>query len=96
MENFNDEFENWDYSAINLPRIKADFAEHNIYTVYNEEQDNYDIISSEPDYKGDEYKIITCDKNGIVKNEQGYDIDLNLTDHDNYNFYNYIVISRSS
>ena len=90
MENIVDKFENWDYSVINLPRIKADFVENDIYTVYNEEQDNYDIISRLPDYKGEEYKVITCDKNGIAKNEQGYNIDLKLTDHDDYNFYNYV------
>ena len=90
MENIVDEFENWDYSVINLPRIKADFSEYDIYTVYNEEQDNYDIMSKKPDYKGEEYKIIICDKNGITKSEEGYDIDLRLTDPDNYNFYNYV------
>ena len=90
MENIVDEFENWDYSVINLPRIKEDFSEYNIYTVYNEEHDNYDIMSKKPDYKGEEYKIITCDKNGISKNEESYDIDLKLTDPDNYNFYNYV------
>ena len=90
MENIVDEFENWDYSAINLPRTKADFVEYDIYMVYNEEQDNYDIMSRIPDYKGEEYKVITCDKNGIAKNEQGYNIDLKLTDHDDYNFYNYV------
>lgn len=95
MENIVDEFENWDYSAINLPGIKADFAENDIYTVYNEEQDNYDIISRIPDYKGEEYKVITCDKNGIAKNEQGYNIDLKLTDHDDYNFYNYVCLLQT-
>lgn len=90
MENIVDKFENWDYSVINLPRTKADFVEYDIYTVYNEEQDNYDIMSRIPDYKGEEYKVITCDKNGIAKNEQGYNIDLKLTDHDDYNFYNYV------
>lgn len=95
MENIVDEFENWDYSSINLPGIKADFAENDIYTVYNEEQDNYDIMSRIPDYKGEEYKIITCDKNGIAKNEQGYNIDLKLTDHDDYNFYNYVCLLQT-
>lgn len=90
MENVIDEFENWDYSAINLPRIKADFVEYDIYTVYNEEQDNYDIISSVPDYKGDEYKIMTCNKNGIATTEQGNTFDLKLTERDDYNFYNYV------
>lgn len=69
---------------------KADFSEYDIYTVYNEEQDNYDIMSKNLDYKGEEYKVITCDKNGIAKSEEGYDIDLRLTDPDNYNFYNYV------
>lgn len=95
MENIVDKFENWDYSVINLPRIKADFVENDIYTVYNEEQDNYDIMSRIPDYKGEEYKVITCDKNGIAKNEQGYNIDLKLTDHDDYNFYNYVCILQT-
>lgn len=95
MENIVDKFENYDYSVINLPRIKADFVENDIYTVYNEEQDNYDIMSRIPDYKGEEYKVITCDKNGIAKNEQGYNIDLKLTDHDDYNFYNYVCILQT-
>lgn len=73
---------------INLPRVINDFKENNIKAVYNEENDNYDIISTCPDYKGEEYKIISCDKNGIVETNT-YDMDLDLMS-DYPNFYGYV------
>lgn len=73
---------------INLPRVINDFKENNIKAVYNEENDNYDIISTRPNYKGEEYKIISCDKNGIVETN-AYDMDLDLMS-DYSNFYGYV------
>lgn len=74
--------------CINLPRVINDFKENNIKAVYNEENDNYDIISTRPNYKGEEYKIISCDKNGIVETN-AYDMDLDLTS-DYPNFYGHV------
>lgn len=73
---------------INLPRVINEFTESNIKAVYNEENDNYDIISTCPDYKGEEYKIISCDKNGIVETNT-YDMDLDLMS-DYPNFYGHV------
>lgn len=73
---------------INLPRVINDFKENNIKAVYNEENDNYDIISTRPNYKGEEYKILSCDKNGIVETN-AYDMDLDLMS-DYSNFYGYV------
>jgi hypothetical protein len=73
---------------INLPRVINDFKENNIKAVYNEENDNYDIISTRPNYKGEEYKILSCDKNGIVETNT-YDMDLDLMS-DYSNFYGYV------
>lgn len=73
---------------INLPRVINDFKENNIKAVYNEENDNYDIISTRPNYKGEEYKIISCDKNGIVETN-AYDMDLDLMS-DYPTFYGYV------
>lgn len=73
---------------INLPRVINDFKENNIKAVYNEENDNYDIISTRPNYKGEEYKILSCDKNGIVETNT-YDMDLDLK-NDYSNFYGYV------
>lgn len=73
---------------INLPRVINEFTESNIKAVYNEENDNYDIISTCPDYKGEEYKIISCDKNGIVETN-AYDMDLDLMS-DYPNFYGHV------
>lgn len=73
---------------INLPRVINDFNENNIKAVYNEENDNYDIISTRPNYKGEEYKILSCDKNGIVETN-AYDMDLDLMS-DYSNFYGYV------
>lgn len=73
---------------INLPRVINDFKENNIKAVYNEENDNYDIISTRPNYKGEEYKILSCDKNGIVETN-AYDMDLDLMS-DYPNFYGHV------
>ena len=73
---------------INLPRVINDFKENNIKAVYNEENDNYDIISTRPNYKGEEYKILSCDKNGIVETN-AYDMDLDLMS-DYSTFYGYV------
>ena len=73
---------------INLPRVINDFKENNIKAVYNEENNNYDIISTQHDYKGEEYKILSCDKNGIVETNT-YDMDLDLMS-DYSNFYGYV------
>lgn len=73
---------------INLPRVINDFKENNIKSVYNEENDNYDIISTRPNYKDEEYKILSCDKNGIVETN-AYDMDLDLKS-DYSNFYGYV------
>ena len=73
---------------INLPRVINDFKENNIKAVYNEENDNYDIISTRPNYKGEEYKILSCDKNGIVETNT-YDMDLDLMS-DYPTFYGYV------
>ena len=73
---------------INLPRVINDFKENNIKAVYNEENDNYDVISTRPDYKSEEYKIISCDKNGIVE-INAYDMDLDLMS-DYPTFYGYV------
>lgn len=73
---------------VNLPRVINDFKENNIKAVYNEENDNYDVISTRPNYKGEEYKIISCDKNGIVETN-AYDMDLDLTS-DYPNFYGHV------
>ena len=73
---------------VNLPRVISDFKENNIKAVYNEENDNYDIISTRPNYKGDEYKIIFCDKNGIVETN-AYDMDLDLMS-DYSTFYGHV------
>ena len=73
---------------INLPRVINDFKENNIKAVYNVENDNYDIISTRPNYKGEEYKILSCDKNGIVETN-AYDMDLDLMS-DYSNFYGYV------
>lgn len=73
---------------VNLPRVINDFKENNIKAVYNEENDNYDIISTRPNYKGEEYKILSCDKNGIVETSV-YDMDLDLMS-DYSNFYGYV------
>lgn len=73
---------------INLSRVINEFTESNIKAVYNEENDNYDIISTCPDYKGEEYKIISCDKNGIVETNT-YDMDLDLMS-DYPNFYGHV------
>lgn len=73
---------------VNLPRVINNFKENNIKAVYNEENDNYDIISTRPNYKGEEYKILSCDKNGIVETN-AYDMDLDLMS-DYSNFYGYV------
>lgn len=73
---------------VNLPRVINDFKENNIKAVYNEENNNYDIISTKHDYKGEEYKILSCDKNGIVETN-AYDMDLDLMS-DYSNFYDYV------
>lgn len=73
---------------INLPRVINDFKENNIKSVYNEENDNYDVISTRPNYKDEEYKILSCDKNGIVETN-AYDMDLDLKS-DYSNFYGYV------
>lgn len=73
---------------INLPRVINDFKENNIKAIYNEENDNYDIISTRPNYKGEEYKILSCDKNGIVETS-AYDMDLDLMS-DYPNFYGHV------
>lgn len=73
---------------VNLPRVINDFKENNIKAVYNEENDNYDVISTRPNYKGEEYKILSCDKNGIVETN-AYDMDLDLKS-DYSNFYGYV------
>lgn len=73
---------------INLPRVINDFKENNIKAVYNEENDNYDVISTRPNYKGEEYKILSCDKNGIVETN-AYDMDLDLMS-DYPTFYGYV------
>jgi hypothetical protein len=73
---------------VNLSRVINEFNENNIKAVYNEENDNYDIISTCPDYKGEEYKIISCDKNGIVETNT-YDMDLDLMS-DYTNFYGHV------
>lgn len=73
---------------INLPRVINDFKENNIKAVYNKENDNYDIISIQVDYKGEEYKILSCDKNGIVETS-AYDMDLDLMS-DYPNFYGHV------
>lgn len=79
---------------INLPRVINDFNENNIKAVYNEENDNYDIISTRPNYKGEEYKILSCDKNGIVETN-AYDMDLDLMS-DYSNFYGLQTIKSDS
>lgn len=73
---------------INLPRVINDFKENNIKAVYKEENDNYDVISTRPNYKGEEYKILSCDKNGIVETN-AYDMDLDLMS-DYPNFYGHV------
>ena len=73
---------------VNLPRVINEFEESNIKAVYNEENDNYDIISTKHDYNGEEYKILSCDKNGIVETN-AYDMDLDLTS-DYPNFYGHV------
>ena len=73
---------------VNLPRVINEFNENNIKAVYNEENDNYDIISTKHDYNGEEYKILSCDKNGIVETN-AYDMDLDLMS-DYPTFYGYV------
>lgn len=73
---------------INSGNVRYDFERNNIKAVYNKDNDNYDIISTRPDYKGCEYKILSCNKNGIVETN-AYDMDLDLMS-DYPSFYGYV------
>ena len=73
---------------INSGNVRYDFEQNNIKAIYNKDNDNYDIISTRLDYKGCEYKIFSCDKNGIVETN-AYDMDLDLMS-DYSSFYGYV------
>lgn len=69
--------------------IQDKLKEFDLKSVYNEETRNYDIISTYPDYKGEEYTVLSCQ-------EDGFFIDNHIDFNDESEpFYTYVVNLQS-
>ena len=69
--------------------IQDKLKEFDLKTEYNEDTRNYDIISIYPDYKGREYKVLTCQEDGFYVDDY---IDFS---NDSEPFYTYVVNLQS-
>lgn len=65
--------------------IQDKLKEFDLKTEYNENTRKYDIISTYPDYKGEEYTVLSCEKDGFF-------IDNHIDFNDSCEpFYTYVV-----
>jgi hypothetical protein len=65
--------------------IQDKLKEFDLKSVYNKDSRKYDIISTYPDYKGEEYKVLSCE-------EDGFFIDNHIDFNDESEpFYTYVV-----
>lgn len=69
--------------------IQDKLKEFDLKAEYNEKSRNYDIISTYPDYKGDEYTVLSCQEDGFYFDDY---IDFNDSCEP---FYTYVVNLQS-
>lgn len=69
--------------------IQDKLKEFDLKSVYNKDSRNYDIISTYPDYKGEEYKVLSCQEDGFFIDNY---IDFN---DESEPFYTYVVNLQS-
>ena len=65
--------------------IQDKLKEFDLKAEYNEKSRNYDIISTYPDYKGEEYTVLSCEEDGFY-----FDDYIDFSDNSEP-FYTYVV-----